>query len=99
MYVANEDFDPSTISASFPSEEDLMCLDVPVVSDTLVGESREVFAVSFSVPETEFSVQIGQFRTAMVVISDIPGEYCLDSSYVKMVASHLSFTMYRTSYC
>ena len=61
------------MTKSFGTGEREICVEISVLDDQLEGETREVFAVSFSVVDADFNVEVGQLQTATVMISDVPG--------------------------
>lgn len=73
LSLAFQDFDPSPINAAFQTRQEVLCVDIPIIDDGMAGESREVFAVSFSIPEIGLSVITSQLSMATVMINDIPG--------------------------
>ncbi len=73
LYLANRDFDPSNVIVSFQPMDDTACAEIAIADDS-VSESREVFSVSISVPETDVTVTIGQPERAVVIINDLISE-------------------------
>ena len=73
LYLANRDFDPSNVIVSFQPMDDTACAEIAIADDS-VSESREVFSVSISVPETDVAVTIGQPERAVVIINDLISE-------------------------
>ena len=74
VHAALLDFDPSPISAVFQPTQEELCVDIPIINDGMAGESREMFVVAFSIPETGLSVSFDQLLVTTIMINDIPGE-------------------------
>ena len=51
-----------------------LCAGIAIISDALIGESREVFAVGISISMSAgLRVSTGPISEAIVVINDVPG--------------------------
>ncbi len=71
------DFDPSPLEATFMPDLGVACVDIPIVKDQLVGESKEMFGALMAVQAASSGVQVavGSRGLSTVIINDIPGSF------------------------